>query len=102
MSTITLDEFREKYCLRCGTQRCGGVTDEPFRDGCAHYQREILKQPTLQDMLSSLRTTQPKYNPVARAYDILTKAHFDDDTDLTGAHIAMEEAIGYLGEALAD
>lgn len=42
------------------------------------------------------------YNPVEKAYKILTKAHFDDDTDLTGAHIAMEEAIGFLGEALAD
>ena len=42
------------------------------------------------------------YNPVEKAYEILTKAHFDNDTDLTGAHIAMEEAIGYLGEALAE
>lgn len=42
------------------------------------------------------------YNLVEKAYKILTKAYFDNNTDLTGAHIAMEEAIGYLGEALTD
>ena len=41
------------------------------------------------------------YNPAEKAYEILTKAHFDEDTSLEDARIAMEEAIGYLGEALA-
>ena len=49
-----------------------------------------------------VRVRKSSYNPVEKAYSILTKAHFSDATDLTGAHIAMEEAIGFLGEALAD
>lgn len=101
MSTITLDEFREKYCTMCGTQLCGGVTDEDFRDGCAHYQREILKQPTLQDILSSL-PRQPKYNPVEKAYDILYKVFSNENAGWDEASTAIEEAIGFLGEALAD
>lgn len=36
-------EFSEKYCDMCGTQRCGGVEDEPFRDGCYHYRLEKAK-----------------------------------------------------------
>lgn len=49
-----------------------------------------------------VRACKHSYNPVEKAYKILTKAHFDNNTDLSGAHIAMEEAIGFLGEALAD
>ena len=37
---MTLDEFQEKYCVLCGTQRCGGVYDEEFREGCEHYKEE--------------------------------------------------------------
>ena len=51
---MTLDEFQEKYCQMCGTQRCGGVYDEVFRDGCSHYQREILGQLTLEDLLKEI------------------------------------------------
>lgn len=41
-----------------------------------------------------------KYNPVYEAYRILVKVmESDDDRD---AWIAIEEAIGFLGEALAD
>lgn len=39
-----LEEFNKKHCALCGTQRCGGVYDEDFREGCSHYQHEILKQ----------------------------------------------------------
>lgn len=35
-------EFEEKYCSMCGTQRCGGITDEEFREGCPHYIEECL------------------------------------------------------------
>ena len=41
-----------------------------------------------------------KYNPVAEAYNILLKAMNDPCKD--GAYIAIEEALGYLGEALAE
>ena len=44
-----------------------------------------------------------KKNPVQEAYRILYSfLHGDDNKDIVGAHIAMEEAIGYLGEALAE
>lgn len=36
---MTLEEFEKEYCQLCGTQRCGGVTDEEFRDGCSHYTK---------------------------------------------------------------
>lgn len=98
--TVTLNEFSEKYCLRCGSQRCCGVTDEPFRDGCAYYQREILKQPILQDILSSL-PRQPKYNPVEKAYDVLYNVFSNKNAGWDDASLAIEEAIGFLGEALA-
>ncbi len=42
------------------------------------------------------------YNPVAVAYSILLQASQKDDADLGDAMIAIEECIGYLGEALAD
>lgn len=37
---MTEKEFIEKYCLLCGTQRCGGINDIPFRDGCEYYRQE--------------------------------------------------------------
>ena len=35
-------EFMNTYCLLCGTQRCGGVYDEFYREGCKHYRREFI------------------------------------------------------------
>ena len=41
------------------------------------------------------------YNPVAVAYQILVKAlHEDPDRTVEGYEIAIEQAIGFLGEAL--
>lgn len=34
---MTLKEFEKEYCSMCGTQRCGGATDEDFREGCPFY-----------------------------------------------------------------
>lgn len=42
------------------------------------------------------------YNAVEEAYSILTKAFFDEDTSVNDLAIAIEEAIGFLGEALSD
>lgn len=39
---MTLEEFQEKYCALCGTQRCFGVYDEEFREGCQHYREVFL------------------------------------------------------------
>ena len=39
---MTLEEFQEKYCALCGTQRCLGVYDEEFREGCQHYREVFL------------------------------------------------------------
>lgn len=46
-----LEEFRKRHCELCGTQRCGGVYDEVWREGCEYYQHEILHQKTLKDIL---------------------------------------------------
>ena len=40
------------------------------------------------------------YDPIQEAYQILYEALNDKETDLQDAMIAMEEALGYLGEAL--
>ena len=96
MNTMTLDEFREKHCSVCGSQLCGGVDDEPFRDGCKHYQREVLGQLSL-----DITTHNLNYNPVARAYEVLYGVFTNKHAGWDEAEIAIEEAIGYLGEALA-
>ena len=38
---MTLEEFRSKYCSICGTQRCSGVYDNIYRDGCKKLQSEF-------------------------------------------------------------
>lgn len=40
------------------------------------------------------------YNPVAKAYELLTKAFNSPDPSYGDLLIVIEEAIGYLGEAL--
>lgn len=40
------------------------------------------------------------YDPIQEAYQIIYKALNGKETDLQDAMIAMEEALGYLGEAL--
>ena len=54
---MTEKEFAEKYCLLCGTQRCGGVFDEEMREGCSHYQKVILGKQTLQELLEEINRT---------------------------------------------
>ena len=54
MSQIkTPQDFMEKFCRGCGTQRCGGVLDEEWREGCRYYKfwRKVMereKQPNVQ------------------------------------------------------
>ena len=35
---MTLDEFDIKFCAMCGSQRCGGIYDEAYREGCKFYK----------------------------------------------------------------
>ena len=39
---MTLLDFKDKYCKMCASQRCGGIHDVVFREGCKDFQREIL------------------------------------------------------------
>ena len=41
-----------------------------------------------------------KDEKIQKAYNVLTRAYCNKDVDMTGLAEAMEEAIGYLGEAL--
>lgn len=41
---MTKTEFYERYCEVCGTQRCGGVEDTLFREGCSHYKKEFSNE----------------------------------------------------------
>jgi hypothetical protein len=36
---ITENDFVREFCNKCGTQRCGGINDEDFREGCQHWQK---------------------------------------------------------------
>ena len=44
---MTLDEFREKCCRLCGTQRCTG--DGECLNSCPHYHREVLGEADYED-----------------------------------------------------
>lgn len=33
-------QFADKYCTKCGTQRCEGV-DSEWVDGCGHWKKEM-------------------------------------------------------------
>lgn len=35
---MTIEEFAQKYCFACGSQRCYGPESE-FAYGCLHYRR---------------------------------------------------------------
>ena len=37
-------EFSEKYCKYCGTQRCGGVTDKEWLEGCKKWQKFLGRE----------------------------------------------------------
>ena len=39
---MTLPDFYDKYCTMCGTNRCGGVYDVVWREGCEHFKKEFL------------------------------------------------------------
>lgn len=34
---MTTEEFYEKYCRLCGSQRCPGIEDPDWGSGCEHY-----------------------------------------------------------------
>ena len=36
---MTKEEFTKKYCFLCGTQRCCGIDDEEFRQGCKWFKK---------------------------------------------------------------
>lgn len=36
-----LDDFSERYCRYCGTQRCLGCRDEEWREGCKAFREEL-------------------------------------------------------------
>lgn len=37
-------EFEDRYCALCGSQRCGGVDDADFRNGCRYYIDELWSE----------------------------------------------------------
>lgn len=40
---MTLEEFAQKYCFACGSQRCTGV-DSEFANGCLYYNTVFLNR----------------------------------------------------------
>ena len=56
---MTLEEFQEKYCALCGTQRCLGVYDEELREGCQHYREVFLKESPCLSRDKTKRGTDP-------------------------------------------
>ena len=43
-NNISNQQFYDKHCKMCGTQRCMGIDDETMREGCVHYREEILHE----------------------------------------------------------
>lgn len=35
------EEFKDKYCAYCGSQRCSG--EELWRDGCKLYKQKVIE-----------------------------------------------------------
>ena len=62
-------QFYETYCMRCGTQQCGGINDEEFSSGClyrwnldgADAATEIIR---LNNKVMELATKLVYYEPV--------------------------------------
>ena len=42
--SMSEEEFYKKYCKYCGSQRCTGVNDYIFREGCPFYQKEYKQK----------------------------------------------------------
>ena len=40
---LTKDEFEQKYCINCGSQRCEGIGTDWFY-GCQHKDKLIDKE----------------------------------------------------------
>ena len=43
---MTKEEFEKEYCDWCCTQRCGGVNDKEWREGCIYlrqFETELKK-----------------------------------------------------------
>lgn len=52
--------------------------------------------------VKSRKPPKSTYNPVEKAYDILYKVFSNENAGWDEASIAIEEAVGFLGEALAE
>lgn len=78
-----------------------------YRDenGIAHLRESELNDPceycyNVTQKIAHYEDSIAKYNPVERAYKILVATYNTKDIEKEDALIAIEEAIGYLGEAL--
>lgn len=38
-----MEKFHDEHCRKCGSQRCLGVYDEDWREGCKLYKEEFCK-----------------------------------------------------------
>ena len=48
---MTKEDFVKKYCNLCGSQRCFGIEDKDFREGCKHYQEYFSEQENKQSKI---------------------------------------------------
>lgn len=84
----------ECYSLSCVSRKPYPPQPKPKND--VRLRKQENKPPQKKVVV---RVASKSYNPVAKAYKALVDAFFDESIDLCAA---VEEAIGYLGEALAD
>lgn len=80
---MTLDEFQQKYCALCGSQRCTGVYDEDLRDGCQHYREVFMsdkqsnKKPlTFKECLEEIKKSSPQQRMVIEAAELIAELRY--------------------------
>ena len=72
---MTKEEFNEKYCTVCGSQKCMGIFDEDWSEGC-HTWKEVNrhKKPEVQkveiseeDIQRQLKETMQRLGPLGKS-----------------------------------
>lgn len=85
---LKLQRFHYEHCEHCGTQRCLGVYDKDWREGCKLYKEEFVS-----DMDTKLETNQKNEHNIAKCEYCLTVFEYnyseleeEEDRDMRGYH----------------
>lgn len=91
----TVDIDLHKYAKQWNNNGIAHLKESELNDSSEYCYNATQKLAHYEDSIT-------KYNPIERAYKILVATYNTKDIEKEDALIAIEEAIGYLGEALDD